>query len=77
MRQTSRVMNPPFDFTKLTTAEKLALIEQLWDSIEGDDAPFTEEQRLELERRMGDYERTREPGTPWPIVRDRLLKRPG
>jgi len=52
----------------LTPAEKLELINKLWDSLESDDVPLTDAQKQELDRRLG----LDEPGTPWEEVAARL-----
>ena len=44
--------NAAFDIDRLTPAERLDLIERLWDSFSGEDVPVTEAQREELERRL-------------------------
>jgi putative addiction module component (TIGR02574 family) len=62
---------------ELPVAERLKLVEAIWDSIaESPDAfPLTEEQHAELNRRLDDYERDPEAGSPWPEVKARILKR--
>ena len=62
---------PAFDFGRLSVNERLQLIEKLWDSIveetEGapDAFPLTEEQRVELERRLAEHDRNPESAIPW------------
>jgi len=62
---------PVFDFRILSVSERLQLIERIWDSIveetEGapDTFPLTEEQRVELERRLAEHERDPESAIPW------------
>ena len=50
---------------KLSVAEKIALVEDVWDGIARETQsvlPLTDAQRAELERRVVMYERTPEPG---------------
>ncbi len=62
---------PAFDFRHLSVDERLELIEQIWDSIveETESAPdafsLTEEQRVELERRLADHDRDPGSAIPW------------
>jgi putative addiction module component (TIGR02574 family) len=62
---------PAFDFRDLTVDERLQLVEKIWDSIveetEGSPDAFslTEEQRVELERRLAEHDRDPESSVPW------------
>lgn len=62
---------PAFDFRQLSVDERLELIEQIWDSIveetEGTSDAFslTEEQRVELERRLAEHDRDPESAILW------------
>lgn len=47
---------PKLDVDALTPAERLLLIEQLWDSLDEEDVPLTEAQQAELARRIADLE---------------------
>lgn len=62
------------DVTKLTPAEKLQLVSDLWDDLaqSGDDIPVTDRQRAELDRRKQAALDHPEAGEPWEIVRERL-----
>jgi putative addiction module component (TIGR02574 family) len=40
------------DYSHMTPAEKLALIGEIWDSIEADEIPLTEAQTAEIKRRL-------------------------
>ena len=60
-------MNPVIDgeLKKLSRAEKIQLVEDIWDAIARDPAavwPLTEAQRAELERRVVLHERTPDEG---------------
>jgi putative addiction module component (TIGR02574 family) len=62
---------------KLSVADRLHLVEELWNSIGGeqDDLPLTAEQREELDRRLADLAANPDAGTPWSEVRARLERK--
>lgn len=64
---------------ELSRAEKLELVEELWDNIasdpEGEAAPLTAAQREDLERRLREMDEHPERGLPWEEVRARLWRR--
>lgn len=64
-----------FDFSNLSATEKIALVEQIWDSISPDQIPFTEAQRLELERRADDDIENPDDTVPWEQVKAEALAR--
>ena len=65
-----------FDFSELSVAERIQLVEDLWDSIAEDaDIPLTDAQKAELDRRLEDLERNPDAGEPWEAVRARLYGR--
>lgn len=59
---------------KLSVAERILLVQDLWDSIAADQAPIpmTRAQRAELERRLRTYRAAGSPGEPLPDVLARL-----
>jgi putative addiction module component (TIGR02574 family) len=65
------------DVLELPVAERLKLVEAIWESIA--EAPealeLTESQRAELDRRLDEYAQNPEAGSPWPEVKERILKR--
>lgn len=63
---------PTVDIARLTPAERLRLLEALWDSLSDDDVPLTSAQRKELDRRLDDLDREGPRGIPWEEVLDRL-----
>jgi putative addiction module component (TIGR02574 family) len=67
------------DLMRLTVAERMKLIEDLWDSISADPEPMplTEEQEREIERRIVEHERDPSTAIPWEEVRERLRARFG
>jgi putative addiction module component (TIGR02574 family) len=70
---------PAFDYRRLSIAERLHLVEDIWDSIAEDaDAesfPLTDEEKALLDRRIEESEADPTGGSPWPEVRRRLLDR--
>jgi putative addiction module component (TIGR02574 family) len=65
------------DITKLTTAERIQLAEDLWDSVAAETGglPLTAAQTAELDRRLEDLERDPSSGEPWDTVRSRIERR--
>lgn len=63
---------PAMDIERLSPAERLDLIERLWDSLSEDDVPVTDAQRRELERRLDALDREGPIGVPWEQLRDEL-----
>ncbi len=61
----------------LSAAERLELVEELWDSIgDADDAlALTNEQREDLERRLAEADADPTGGSSWEEVRDRIRHR--
>jgi putative addiction module component (TIGR02574 family) len=74
---------PAFDFRQLPLAERVQLVEDIWDSIAqeanaGVDAlPLSEAQRTELLRRLADADAHPDDRIPWEEVRSELFKRGG
>ena len=68
---------PALDIAKLTPAERLQLVEELWDSLcdTPEAVPLTEAQRAELDRRLDDLEREGSTGIPWDDVVRRIRSR--
>lgn len=64
---------------RLTLDERLALVEEIWDSIAADSGavPLTEPQRAELERRIADDDAHPREVTPWDQVKASTLARLG
>jgi putative addiction module component (TIGR02574 family) len=59
----------------LSQAEKLDLLDILWESIEADIPALTDEQRAELDYRVARYKQNPADVVPWEQVRANLLKR--
>ena len=65
----------PPEIRSLPVAERIYLLEQIWDSIVEDEQAFdlTDAQRSELDRRMAAHEASPQRGSPWEEVKKRLL----
>jgi len=65
------------DLRKLPLDERIQLVEDLWDSIAGDQnaLPLTPEQRAELDGRLDAYEADGDPGRPAEDVIAEIRKR--
>jgi putative addiction module component (TIGR02574 family) len=66
--------NPIFDFHHLTAEERVQLAEDLWDSLAEfpEPLPLTGGQAEELDRRVEEYRRDGNPGTPWAEALDEI-----
>jgi putative addiction module component (TIGR02574 family) len=59
----------------LSAAEKFELLDVLWESLEADPPPLTDDQRAELDYRVARYEQNPSNVIPWEQVRAGLFKR--
>jgi len=59
----------------LSQAEKMELLDMLWESIEADVPALTEEQRAELDYRVARYRQNPSDVIPWEQVRADLFKK--
>ena len=64
----------PFSLEGLSVAERMLLVEQIWDSIaaEQESLPLTQAQKDELDRRLAAYEADPTAGSTWEEVKARL-----
>jgi len=60
----------------LSTTEKIELLDLLWESLDKDDLPLTEDQRRELDYRIARHEQNPSDVIPWEQVKVNLLKKP-
>jgi putative addiction module component (TIGR02574 family) len=62
---------------RLGIEERLALVEEIWDSIAADsaDVPLTNAQRTELDRRIADHERSPDDVVSWDAVKTSITER--
>jgi putative addiction module component (TIGR02574 family) len=65
------------DVLKLTIAERIELIGDIWDTIAEvpEAVALTDTQKAELDRRLDAHRKDPAAGAPWPVVRDRIAKR--
>ncbi len=73
-------MYPTEQLRSLSVAERLDLLERVWESLEGEEITplLTLEQEAELDRRIAEHEAHPEEAIPWEVairqLRDRLPK---
>lgn len=74
MSSTERII---LDALALPPAERLDVIDRLWDSLaeSPDDFELTEEQRRELDRRLDEMRANPDAAIPWEQVKAELQKR--
>ena len=62
---------------KLSVAERIQLAEDLWDSVAADtgNLELTAAQKVELDRRLADFQQDPGAGESWDVVRTRIEKR--
>ncbi len=63
------------EIVRLTAQERLALIAQLWDSLDHEHLPLTTAQEAELERRFSSLEEDRRSGVTWASLKAELEQR--
>jgi putative addiction module component (TIGR02574 family) len=68
---------PILNIDDLSPEERLSLLEQLWESLRKtpDSIPLTQDQRVELDRRLDDLEADAGDGIPWEEVLERIRGR--
>jgi putative addiction module component (TIGR02574 family) len=54
---------------RLGSDERLALLEEIWESLDQELPHLTEAQALELDRRLADHEAHPDDAIPWEVVR--------
>jgi putative addiction module component (TIGR02574 family) len=63
------------ELVRLTPSERLALISQLWDSLEDEHLSLTAAQRAELDRRFTSLDQDRREGIAWEALNAELERR--
>ena len=63
------------ELSRLTPPERLALIAQLWDSLESDQLPLTAAQQAELDGRLETLDQDRREGVTWAALKAELEQR--
>jgi putative addiction module component (TIGR02574 family) len=65
--------NPAFDLSKLTTSEKLDLLDEIWQSLSPDDVPMSSQLRAELDRRLERFDDELANAVAWEDVRAEMM----
>lgn len=63
------------ELERLTPPERIALISQLWDSLDEDQLPLTVAQQAELDRRLTSLDEDRREGITWEALKAELERR--
>jgi putative addiction module component (TIGR02574 family) len=65
------------DILSLSVAERIQLVEDIWDSIveSPQEVTLTEELKAELDRRLDEYRENPDGGSPWELVKERIRSR--
>ena len=65
----------PAEIVRLSPPERIALIAQLWDSLDDDQLPMTGAQQSELESRLASLDQDRQIGVTWTALKAELEQR--
>ncbi len=60
---------------RLTPGERLAIIAQLWDSLEHEQIPLAQAEEAELDHRLASLESDRRDGVTWAALKAELEQR--
>lgn len=63
------------EISRLTPQERLALIAQLWDSLDDYQTPLSDAQQAELERRLATLDTDLQDGVTWDVLKAELEQR--
>ena len=65
------------DVLSLSVAERIQLVEDIWDTIAEvpEELLLSEAQKAEIDRRLDAYHRNPDQGSPWPEVKERIRSR--
>jgi putative addiction module component (TIGR02574 family) len=65
------------EIQKLSVSERLDLLENIWESLTLEDAipDLTEQQKLEIDRRLAAHDANPSRSRPWSEARERLVRR--
>jgi len=63
------------EIVRLSPPERIALVAQLWDSLEHGQLPLTTSQQEELERRLSSLDQDRKSGVTWATLKAELEQR--
>ncbi len=64
------------DILELSVAEKIQIVEDIWDSITSnpDDLPLSEAEKLRLDERLHGYQQAPNEGSSWKSLKKNLLQ---
>ena len=65
----------PEEIVRLSPSERLALIAQLWDSLENEQLPVSSAQEAELDRRLTSLDQDRQEGVTWEALKAEIEQR--
>ncbi|MFM8807584.1 MAG: addiction module protein [Chthoniobacterales bacterium] len=67
----------PASVLSLSVAERIQLVEDIWDTIAEvpNEVGLTDSQKAEIDSRLDAYHRSPEEGSPWDLVRERILSK--
>jgi putative addiction module component (TIGR02574 family) len=65
------------DILELSVAERIQIVEDIWDSISQnpDQLPVSEAEKLELDKRLANYEKNPDEGVEWETLKKNLLEK--
>ena len=65
------------DILNLSIAERIQLVEDIWDSVAEapESVPLSDDEKAELDRRLDAYHQDPNEGSPWGMVRERIKGR--
>lgn len=64
------------EILELSVAEKIQIVEDIWDSISNspEELPLSEAEKLELDERLEDYRQNPDNGIEWETLKKNLLR---
>ncbi len=64
------------EILELSVAEKIQIVEDIWDSISNspEELPLSEAEKLELDKRLEDYKQNPNNGIEWETLKKNLLQ---
>jgi putative addiction module component (TIGR02574 family) len=65
------------DILELSVSERIQLVQDIWDSIAQvpESVSLTEEEKVEIDRRLDAYHKDPNKGSPWAMVQERIKSR--
>ena len=64
------------EILELSIAERIQIVEGIWDSIiqNPDQLPLSETEKMELDKRLADYEKNPDDGIEWETLKKNILQ---